>query len=937
VGIEIARRIGRPAVTFSPTTTIQQQWREKVRLFLPEDEEGERRLRAGVSTDPADLAALSCLTYQSLSTQTQAHEFLDRIGRAAWADELVAGGRTPEGAEAYLDDLATKVPDEVERGIASRASRRKRELLASGQASLADLLHPNALALVDRLVAAGTGCIVLDEAHHLLDYWAAILAHLVERLPEAVVVGLTATPPASAGPDELENYLALVDGIDFEVPTPAVVRSGHLAPYQDLVQVVEPTADERRFLEHEDRVLEEAMAGVFADPRFAGHVEARINRANGTPTWDELVSEEFELAVAGVRYLTEAGRTLAPDVQAPPEMLGPLQPRDRLALVRDWCLGFLRVSPDARDRAALADLRQALRTLGMVMTDAGWRPAPSPLDRILAYSSAKVEAMVAILRTEQASMGERVRAVVLTDFETSSALSLRRLRGVLDPESGGAVRAIRAIVDDPEAGHLEPIMVTGRTVLADADLAGRLATELTARFEREGVRATVRTEDAGHGLVAVDGAGPDWAPRAWVPAVTELFERGVTRCIVGTRGLLSEGWDSLTLNTLVDLTTAGTYASVNQIRGRSIRLDPNDPHKVANNWDLVCVASDLRGGWRDLERLAAKHGHVWGLGPEGRVVRGIGHVDPRLVLLPANPVAAALSGVAHVSAADINRRAVDRARHRSDAYEEWGVGKPYENFEFRGTILDPSRASIRTAFTWGRSLKALLNLIVANLLLYLTAFGYALPRFLDAGVSLAWLVVAVGGFLIITIGVSIRLGLRYVRAAFIELPVDSYLLDFGRAVAEALRETRLAPASPDRVRVTETETASYEVHLDTSDQEASDRFADAYRELFEPITDQRYLVERDEASLSGTFYRPIWYVLRGLFRPFRRRTTVYHPVPAIFARRRELAEAFAKAWSRWVGGRRLVYTRSDEGARILLRERARGAEGVPSASVDEWR
>ncbi len=636
VGIEIARRIGRPAVTFSPTTTIQEQWREKVRLFLPEGAEGERLLRAGVSTDPADLAALSCLTYQSLSTQTQAHEFLDRIGRAAWVDELVAGGKTPEGAEAYLADLAAKVPDEVERGIASRASRRKRELLASGQATLADLLHPNALALVDRLVAAGTGCIVLDEAHHLLDYWAAILAHLVERLPEAVVVGLTATPPASAGPDELANYLALVDGIDFEVPTPAVVRSGHLAPYQDLVQVVEPTPDERSFLEHEDRVLDEAIAGVFADPRFPGHVETRVNRPGGTPTWDQLVSEDFELAVAGVRYLTEAGRALAPDVHAPPEMLGPLHPRDRLALVRDWCLGFLRVSPDARDRAALADLRQALRTLGMVMTDAGWRPAPSPLDRILAYSSAKVEAMVRILRAEQASMGDRVRAVVLTDFETSSALSLRRLKGVLDPESGGAVRAVRAIVRDPEAGRLDPIMVTGRTVLADADLAGRLAEELTTRFEREGVRATVRTEDAGDGLVAVDGDGPDWAPRAWVPAVTELFERGVTRCIVGTRGLLSEGWDSLSLNTLVDLTTAGTYASVNQIRGRSIRLDPNDPRKVANNWDVVCVAPKLRGGWRDLERLAAKHGHVWGLGPQGRIVRGIGHVDPRLVLLPAN-------------------------------------------------------------------------------------------------------------------------------------------------------------------------------------------------------------------------------------------------------------------------------------------------------------
>ncbi len=74
---------------------------------------------------------------------------------------------------------------------------------------------------------------------------------------------------------------------------------------------------------------------------------------------------------------------------------------------------------------------------------------------------------------------------------------------------------------------------------------------------------------------------------------------------------MAEGWDSLTLNTLIDLTTAGTYASVNQIRGRSIRLDPSDPHKVANNWDVVAYEPDLEEGDRDLRRLIGKHIHTW--------------------------------------------------------------------------------------------------------------------------------------------------------------------------------------------------------------------------------------------------------------------------------------------------------------------------------------
>ena len=33
VGLELIRRFGRPAVVFCPTTTIQQQWQEKVGMF----------------------------------------------------------------------------------------------------------------------------------------------------------------------------------------------------------------------------------------------------------------------------------------------------------------------------------------------------------------------------------------------------------------------------------------------------------------------------------------------------------------------------------------------------------------------------------------------------------------------------------------------------------------------------------------------------------------------------------------------------------------------------------------------------------------------------------------------------------------------------------------------------------------------------------------
>ncbi|MCA1569880.1 MAG: DEAD/DEAH box helicase family protein, partial [Chloroflexi bacterium] len=203
VGIEIARRIGLPAVTFSPTTTIQEQWREKVRLFLPEGDEQTDAL-AQVSTDSARLGTISNLTYQSLSTQSQEREFLDRLGLAAWRRELVEeGGRSEESTDAYLADILQRSEQVYRRQLSKHALREKRRALESGEVDLHDLLHPNAIDLIERIAAAGTGCVIFDEAHHLLDYWALILADLVARLPNALVVGLTATPPASTDPDEM--------------------------------------------------------------------------------------------------------------------------------------------------------------------------------------------------------------------------------------------------------------------------------------------------------------------------------------------------------------------------------------------------------------------------------------------------------------------------------------------------------------------------------------------------------------------------------------------------------------------------------------------------------------------------------------------------------------------------------------------------------------
>ena len=110
--------------------------------------------------------------------------------------------------------------------------------------------------------------------------------------------------------------------------------------------------------------------------------------------------------------------------------------------------------------------------------------------------------------------------------------------------------------------------------------------------------------------------------------VTRFFEAGGTRVLVGTRGLLGEGWDARRVTGLVDLTAVTTTTAVVQTRGRALRTDPSWPEKVALTWSVVCVSDAHPKGGNDWDRLVRKHSGFYGLDERGDVVDGVAHLDP---------------------------------------------------------------------------------------------------------------------------------------------------------------------------------------------------------------------------------------------------------------------------------------------------------------------
>lgn len=140
--------------------------------------------------------------------------------------------------------------------------------------------------------------------------------------------------------------------------------------------------------------------------------------------------------------------------------------------------------------------------------------------------------------------------------------------------------------------------------------------------------------------------------------------------LVGTRGLLGEGWDARGLNALVDMTTATTISAVVQTRGRALRTDPHWPAKVALTWSVVCAAEDHPRGDADWQRFVRKHEGYFGVDELGEIASGVAHVDG--AFSPYTP-----PGVADFDR--LNAAMLVRAERRFAIADRWRVGEPYED------------------------------------------------------------------------------------------------------------------------------------------------------------------------------------------------------------------------------------------------------------------
>ena len=882
VGLEVVRRLGAPALVLCPSLTIQRQWAEKQALFGPSSGD------------------LHVLTYQSLCQTTDPEGMLRDAAERIWVQErATATGQTVD--EVVLETAAWdgQAARQRERHVARIVARGKRAVATGKLPDIPahQLLSANAVERVQRLHEAGVRVVVLDECHHLLSLWGALLKAVFELLSPEHVLGLTATNPDDVTAEQAELYAQLLDAVDFSVPTPAVVREGYLAPYQELVQLCSPLDSEQAWLAERharfELALERLSDGVplGLDAWLLSRLSERLAASGGRLSWAELARRQPRLADAGLRWMHARGIPAPHDAPRGERHRAAPTIDDWVVLLEDYALRCLRADASADAARRLDELQVALGDLGYALTRQGIRRVGGEVDRVLLNSAAKPLAMCDALACEYDTRGRALRAVVLCDSEhpprqaEDSPLAL----------TGGARGLLASLGADERFVGSRAALVTGETFAVlpgDVDWWAERLDELAGW---QGFAAGLRREPAG-GLVVLRHADGRFGSQRWTGWATRLLEEGEILVLFGTRGLLGEGWDCPPVNVLVDMTAVAADVAVRQMRGRSLRLDPADTRKLANNWDIVCVAPELERGHADYSRFVRRHAHLHAPCEDGTIETGPSHVHPELS--PYGPPAAERFVA-------INLEQQERAGDRDAARERWQIGEPYRGVDLDVLVVrNPRRAAASAvALADVRPLRSGWQTPVA-------AAGVA-----AAAVLLAGGLLAVGLVVLLAAAAAVAWSRRAAQRAHpAELPLewaagaicDAYVA-LGELTPEVARTMSFTVRPEGWVRV----------GLPDGDPEVSRHVSAALDELYGGGALPRYVVSRKVVGAS-----------------FGRARTSWHAVPADLARRKDRAEAFRAAWQRWMGASELVYC---HGADTRGTELAAQASHVPTLETQRRR
>lgn len=571
LGLELARKLGKPVLMLSPTVTIKNQWIDRfVTLFMPEGSQKPD----WISDDVYKISYFTSITYQGLHYAYKRKKQKNDIDLNETDDEVIE-----ENINIEIDVKEYDLIDEIKKNKIST--------------------------------------IVLDEAHHLKSEWWQSLTSVIKELENITIISLTATPPYDVDNNEWQKYIELCGNIDMEISVPELIYAKNLCPHQDYIYFSYPLENENNsILEYQTKIKmlinelkeDKALAQMLYEHPYIKKSEQYLE--------DIFKNAEFYSSI--VVFLN------ASNIAIDKENLKRLCNKQIPNLTAKWLEILLQNILFSEDEfwTEYSDLvnsiKAKLNKLGVIEKKKVLLSNNPELQKYFVNSMGKLESINKIVDIEYSNLKNDLRMVILTDFLRKEYLFEENI----DVNKLGVFPIFLNLIDK----NIKTAVLTGSIFMIPNSEKEKLIKNVIKKEINESEISFQEVKKVSNYSIVKTS---DKNKNKLMKSIAELFSNGDVNIIVGTKSLLGEGWDEPSINSLILASFVGSYVLSNQMRGRAIRTNSN-PQKTANVWHLVCVTeldTDIIEN-SDYEMLKRRFNSFVGIGYNRNVLEnGISRLD----------------------------------------------------------------------------------------------------------------------------------------------------------------------------------------------------------------------------------------------------------------------------------------------------------------------
>lgn len=761
--------------------------------------------------------------------------------------------------------------------------------------------------IVQSLSKQNVQTLIVDEAHHLKNEWWNTLIRLKEEL-NPTIVGLTATPPYDVSAGEWQRYIELNGPIDTEITVPELIIEGDLCPHQDYVCLSRPSVGEYEIIQKHRNRVHTLFQEIRQDEELIRAMESLSVWTDPRKNLDWIYANMPSYSSLLI-FLNTVGRNIPFEHL---EVLGDKRP-DFPVFDYQWAQELLefyllkgrKMFPGFEKHQELLENR--LMRNGVMERREITFLQNKKITSLLNTSIEKLNSIYRIVNFEYRKLGENLRLVVLTDYIRKEYL-VDTEENMLELNKLGVIPVFEKLRrKNPD--NIKIGVLTGSIIILPVSACELF--EMCAK--RRGVvefSYNRLSYDTGYIQMVLT----ERLKNEIVKIVTDVFQEGGIEVLIGTKSLLGEGWDAPVLNSLILASFVGSFVLSNQMRGRAIRVEKGNREKTSNIWHLACIDPTSPDGGADVSLMKRRFrgfvgvSHLEGGGIENGIYR---------LGLPAD-----FSDAEGVTAA--NDRSFYRAAQREKLKEQWKVALS------KGvSLIEEIKISSETEKRHTRELQHLyLNRTISYMLAGLASgvlmfaqevlYGLSRIRFrrLEDIKPVLIIIGAIGLFLFgREMWRAFRLYIRY-------RDISKDIHKIGQALALALAKVGIIKSEHVTVVSELDEKGAVLCYLEGGTRYEKSMFINALSEIVSVVESPRYLILRKSRSL------------------FHLEQIDYHSVPELIGRKKEWATYFAYHWKRLVGNNELVYTRIQDGRRILLQARMKSLAAQfadKSETVSKWK